>query len=419
VSGEQVSISAVQRGGLACHLDIILRGFGTDLEAHGYARTGVRRRVQVAEHFGRWLGSQGIALERLSTQHVERFLRCHLAHCHCPRPAAKDRACCRSAVGRFVRYLQDQHLVPPSSPEPPSRRPLDQLLGTYDQHLRDVCGLSLGTRQNRRRGARRFLQWCFGRQRIGLRHLRRQRVAGYVVEQARRLAPAALHPLCVNLRSFLKFLEFSGRLAQGLAGTVPRPAPRAVPSLPKLLQPEERRAFLHSFPRSTPRGRRDYAIALCLAELALRGQEVASLTLDDVDWRASTVRLTQTKQRRQRLVPLPNHLGRAILSYLKRGRPPTRSRALFVHLRAPRGRPLAAHYVRKLVRRAFGRCGIRVRGTHVLRHTWATRAHRHGTSLKLIADVLGHRSLEATTGYAHVNVEELRRVALPWPGSEP
>jgi integrase len=119
------------------------------------------------------------------------------------------------------------------------------------------------------------------------------------------------------------------------------------------------------------------------------------------------------------LVPLPDRIGRAILSYLKRGRPPTRSRALFVHLHAPRGRPLAAHYVRKLVRRAFGHCGIQVRGTHVLRHTWATWAHRRGTSLKLIADVLGHRSLDATTGYAHVNVEELRRVALPWPGSEP
>jgi integrase len=242
-------------------------------------------------------------------------------------------------------------------------------------------------------------------------------VSDYVLEQARHLASTAVHPLCVNLRSFLRFLEFSGRRVQGLAGTVPQPAPRAVPSLPKLLQPEERRAFLHSFPRSTPRGGRDYAIALCLAELALRGQEVASLTLDDLDWHALTVRLARTKQRRQRLVPLPDRVARAILNYLRRGRPPTRSRALFVHLRAPRGRPLAAHYIRRLVRQAFARCGIQVTGTHVLRHTWATCAHRRGTSLKLIADVLGHRSLQATAGYAHVNTEVLRRVALPWPRS--
>jgi site-specific recombinase XerD len=52
----------------------------------------------------------------------------------------------------------------------------------------------------------------------------------------------------------------------------------------------------------------------------------------------------------------------------------------------------------------------------VLRHTWATNAHRRGINLKLLADILGHRSLETTTRYAHVNLEELRQAALPWPG---
>ena len=156
---------------------------------------------------------------------------------------------------------------------------------------------------------------------------------------------------------------------------------------------------------------------VCLSELALRSHEVASLTLEDLDWRALTVRLAQTKQRRQRLVPLPARVARAILQYLKHGRPPTPTRALFVHHNAPTGRALAAPYVQKLVRRSFARCGIKARGTHVLRHTWATWAHRRGASLKLIADVLGHRSLQATAGYAHVNVQQLRRVALPWPRS--
>jgi integrase len=242
-------------------------------------------------------------------------------------------------------------------------------------------------------------------------------VSGYVLEQARHLAAPSLHPLCINLRNFLRFLEFSRRLPPKLTSAVPLLPPRAVPTLPKMLQLQERRKFLNSFPRSTPRGRRDYAIALCLSELALRSHEVASLTLEDLDWRALTVRLAQTKQRRQRLVPLPARVARAILQYLKHGRPPTPTRALFVHHNAPTGRALAAPYVQKLVRRSFARCGIKARGTHVLRHTWATWAHRRGASLKLIADVLGHRSLQATAGYAHVNVQQLRRVALPWPRS--
>ena len=82
------------------------------------------------------------------------------------------------------------------------------------------------------------------------------------------------------------------------------------------------------------------------------------------------------------------------------------------------GEPLKLSRVRGIIQRAFARAGIDATGTHILRHTWATWAHRRGASLKLIADVLGHRSLNTTTRYAHLNLEELRQAALPWPGKE-
>jgi integrase len=72
-------------------------------------------------------------------------------------------------------------------------------------------------------------------------------------------------------------------------------------------------------------------------------------------------------------------------------------------------------YMRVMMRRAYTRVGMPPRGTHIFRHSWATWAHRRGQGLKLIADVLGHRSWESTQRYAHVNLEELRQVALPWP----
>jgi len=65
--------------------------------------------------------------------------------------------------------------------------------------------------------------------------------------------------------------------------------------------------------------------------------------------------------------------------------------------------------------RAFARCRIEATGPHVLRRSWATLAHRRGTGLKLIADILGHRSLETTAPYAQIHFEELRQAALPWP----
>jgi len=248
-----------------------------------------------------------------------------------------------------------------------------------------------------------------------LDRLQARQVSSFVFSRARGLGPTGIRALVVHLRSFLRFLEFSGRVQPGLSGTVPQPAPPLPPPPPHTLEPKQWRKFLCSFDRSTAAGRRAYAIVLCLAQLALRGQEVVRLTLDDLDWRAMTVRLRQTKQQRERLLPLPDAVARAIVSYLKHGRPPTLSRALFVRHLAPTGQPLSAQFVRGLVRRAFARCRIKASGSYILRHTWATWAHRRGAGLKLIADVLGHRSLQSTQRYAHVNLEELRQAALPWP----
>jgi integrase len=132
------------------------------------------------------------------------------------------------------------------------------------------------------------------------------------------------------LRRFLGFLEFSGRPPRGWVQAVPQVRRAAAPAPPKLLTCPQWRKFLKRFARSTVIGRRDDAIALCLGGWALRAQAVASLTLEDLDWRAMTVRLRQTKQRRERLLPLPGAVAQALLDYLKRGRPHPQSRALFL-----------------------------------------------------------------------------------------
>jgi site-specific recombinase XerD len=83
---------------------------------------------------------------------------------------------------------------------------------------------------------------------------------------------------------------------------------------------------------------------------------------------------------------MPDKLAKALAIYLKQARPHSNGRALFVHHKHYAGRPLSTRRVRDLISRAFERCGIAARGAHILRHTWATYAHRRGASLKLIGD---------------------------------
>ena len=75
--------------------------------------------------------------------------------------------------------------------------------------------------------------------------------------------------------------------------------------------------------------------------------------------------------------------------------------------------------VRGAMRRAYARAGFPSEGTgtHLLRHTAASRMHEGGVPLKSVADVLGHRCIDTTTIYVRVNLTALKTVALPWPGA--
>ena len=55
-------------------------------------------------------------------------------------------------------------------------------------------------------------------------------------------------------------------------------------------------------------------------------------------------------------------------------------------------------------------------GAHQFRHALATQMLRRGASLTEIGEVLRHRSPETTKIYTKVDLNALRRLAVPWPG---
>ena len=163
-------------------------------------------------------------------------------------------------------------------------------------------------------------------------------------------------------------------------------------------------------------GRRDYAMALCQIVLGFRVSEVAGLLLDKIDWHSAVVRIEAAKGGRSRELPLVKRVGQAIADYLRRGRPSSTCRNVFIRHRAPRG-PVSTAVIRGAIRGALAKVEgcEHWAGTHVLRHTAATDMLRQGASLKEIADVLGHHSIETTTIYAKVDLPGLNTVTMPWP----
>lgn len=394
---------------------IIFESFVGDMRARGHTSNTIRNYVGAVEHFGTWLKLQGVSLTDIRQHHVRLFLGEHLSRCHCPKPASCALAICRPAMIRLVDWLETRGLLALSCRPKGPITAVDRLLLEFDQHLDQIRGLAPSTRQANQRVARDFLDWKFGKARLGLQRLNSKDLIGFITRRARALGPSGIRALTVGLRSFLRFLHFSEYIPSDLCRAVPRLPLVPSDQPPQVLSQDQLHQLLRSFDQKSLGGRRDFAMAMCLSGLGLRAAEVAGLIIDDLDWTAMTLRLRQTKQRRERLLPLPPEVAQAVTDYLEHGRPGCRARALFVRHRAPIGEPLQPHHVQSAMRLAFARCEINCSGTHILRHSWATLAHRRGASLKLIADMLGHRSLNTTNRYAHVNIEELRQVALPWP----
>ncbi len=395
------------------HLGIILRDFATHLDERGHTLHTTQSYVQIAEHFSQWIRKQRIRASDIDEETLERFLSKHLPHCRCAKPAATHAKNCRAALNRLLGFLRQQQLVREKPPTRPAA--FDTLLQQYESHLNEVGGLAESTIRYRRRYAREFLDDLFPNGRLVVDKMSRKNILSHVRRRARQLKPVSVRVLATSLRSFLRFLHIVDCCKPRVVDAVPQVAPWPKSSLPVTLSPQEQKMLLWSFDRTTAVGRRDFAIAVCLCHLGLRVCEVSMLSLDDLNWRRGTLHLRQTKQRRERLLPLPPIVAQALGCYLRRGRPQTLVRSLFVRHRAPLGEPLQSHHVRSAMRRAFARCGLDAVSPHVLRHTFAADLHRRGVGLKGIADLLGHQSLDTTARYARVDLHQLRQTALCWP----
>jgi integrase len=293
---------------------------------------------------------------------------------------------------------------------------VEYLHGEYDQHLDQVAGLTEATRSVYWLFVGQFLEWRFGGRSLRLTALKTKDVSGFIEHSGPRLQCSSLHVLAAALRSFLSFLHFTGRTSLDLSSAVVCPAPRPRNPVPSTLAEAELRRFLSTFNRRQGIGKRDFAMALCLCRLGLRAKEVASLRLEDLDWRGRIMHLRQTKTRRSRIVPLPPDVAAAIRDYVRTGRPATESREVFVQHRAPYGgADRRSGFLRAAIRSAAIKAGLEHRGVHILRHTLATRLQRRRVPLKTIADLLGHLSINTTARYARVDLRELRQAAQPWP----
>lgn len=390
-----------------------VNSFELYLQTRGYRSSTRRAYLASLRHFVSWLETGDGWGRRVDCEAVRIFLQEHLPVCRCPEPVRKHVKTVRAALNQFLLLQGEPRVLPIAEQTSPQ---IETAVERFDQYLRDVCGQSEATRWYHRRHAREFLSWLSDGRQLSLAQITPEALCRFVTDKAGGCRPGSTGVLVYSLRTYLKFLQFNGHVAPLPAASIPRPPNWSAANLPKTLSSRELALFWSVFDCATAIGKRDYAMARCLTELGLRCYEVANMHLSAIDWHAGVLRLPKTKSRWEDALPIPETMGQALECYLRYGRPETSSKAIFVHHRAPVGQGVQNTTVRGAIRRAFGRAGLPFSGTHVLRSTFASRLLEGGASLKEIADVLRHRSIDTTKLYVKVDHSRLSCVAMPWPG---
>jgi site-specific recombinase XerD len=395
-------------GPLAAHID----SFAEWADKQGYVSCSVYRRVLLGSCFSQWLGEKGVRLRDVSSEHPSQYLRYRARQVGIGRGDA-------AALRQLIAFLRCSRLIPDEKTPRRQPTPSEKCAEAFRRYLREDRALSNATQLNYVPFIRSFLNDCFGNGPAKLSRLRADDVVRFVQKQAAHLHRKRAKLMTSAMRSFLQYARYRGDITLDLTAAVPPVANWSMTSIPRAIPADQVCQLLASIKRRTALGRRDYAILLLLARLGLRSGEVAFLELDDIDWKAGRLSVRGKSGRRSDL-PLPTDVGKAIAAYLRRGRPTSTSRRVFLRARAPVRGFLSQCAIGSVVKHRLERAGIvaPAKGAHQFRHALATGMLRQGASLAEIGEVLGHRNPDTTRIYAKVDLDRLRTLALPWPGGE-
>ena len=322
------------------------------------------------------------------------------------------------ALMKLLDLLREQGVTPGRTTETvPTAR--DTLLEQYRCYLREERGLAEGSIRNMVPFVDRFLAQKCLRDHLDLSALKASDITSFVRKQATELGSVQAKHMVSSLRSFFRYLHHRGEIDTDLAGCVPCVPAYSFSTIPRFLPTGTVEKILRRTDRSTPEGRRDYAVLMLLARLGLRTCEIVRIELEDVDWELGQITV-RSKGGRWSKMPLAPDVGQALAAYLQHDRPRCSTRRLFVTQRAPITGLCSGCAIVKTVTRALNRAGIvsERKGGYLFRHTLATEMLGRGASLQEIGQVLRHRKADTTGIYAKVDFAALRKLAQPWPGGE-
>ena len=218
---------------------------------------------------------------------------------------------------------------------------------------------------------------------------------------------------CSVARKFSCFKSFERFLrTQGVELNLKLTRPRLDKKLPVYLSVDEIFHLLDKvdeaeLPSKFPL--RDKTMFELLYATGIRCSELINIKLEDINMEEKAIRIFG-KGKKERITLFNDKAKERIISYLTHERVPAVSRTEFLFVNY-RGTQLTSRSVQRIFEmfRKFLQLERHIT-PHKIRHSFATHLLNMGTDLRVVQELLGHKTLSSTEKYTHVSLQDLTRM---------
>ncbi len=239
---------------------------------------------------------------------------------------------------------------------------------------------------------------------VRLEEVTRRKITAYVDHLlGKRLRPKTINCYLNSICQFYHYLSEEEGIP--MVNPVRKASIMKLPrSLPRHLKEEQLGLFFKEV-----KGYRDQALFTLMLRCGLRVEEVAHLSLGNIDMKRRTLLIQDAKGSKDRMVYLSQDALRALVEYLRIRRPGPKVKRVFLVEKGPlTGQPLSIRGIQKRMEYYAHRAHLSI-SCHHLRHTMATQMLNADADLSTIQDLLGHNSIRTTQRYCRVSNLKVQR----------
>lgn len=313
-----------------------------------------------------------------------------------------------------------------SFPETGNVNPIRRFVGdeypTYFRELihqlRSLTEFSEAQRTHLASCANLFFGWLLQQKQDDLSKVDAEILRQYMRHVSSKYNGYAMRRVQSDLKCIFIYLQKHGHISFSFKKILSIPIP-VEKKIHPAISPINLSKILDRIDRSTPIGKRNYAIILLGMVTGLRACDVAGLKFSEINWTEGIINLIQSKTGKPLILPLTSDVGKAMEDYILNGRPKVEREQIFLNAVAPydgisggaASRALTVH--RKAV-------GLPPKmGFHSLRRAVGKNMVVSGIPVTTIAQILGHSDLNSTKQYISLDSVHLKRCALDFSGIEP